>query len=107
MNYKLLIAYDVKEHALEDYYRFVITEFLPSASRLGLTMIEGWQTIYGDYPSRLIVFVAKDDKILQKALESNRWISIETKLDRFVEHYEKRVIKFKAGFQFFKPKSKS
>lgn len=103
MSHKLLISYDVKEYRLEDYYRFVMGEFLPRLQMLGLAMTEGWQTIHGNYPSRLLVFEARNSKSLHKALDSDVWDSVETKLKEFIVHYEKRVVKAKPNFQFFIP----
>ncbi len=103
MALKLLLAYDVKSHRAEDYYNFVMAEFLPRAQALGLVMTEGWQTAYGNYPSRLIVFAAQSDELLATILGSDEWDSIETKLGEFIINYEKRVVPARPNFQFFIP----
>lgn len=103
MDYKLLISYDIKEHRAEEYYRFIMGEFLPRAQAIGLVMIEGWQTIYGDYSSRLLGFSAESREQMERALLSDDWDSIETKLEEFITNYEKRVVPSKTGFQFFIP----
>ncbi len=103
MALKLLLVYNVREHRAEDYYRFVMGEFLPRAQALGLVMTEGWQTAYGKYPARLIGFAAQDDDILRRAVLSSEWDSIETKLGEFVSNYERRVVAAKPNFQFFIP----
>lgn len=103
MDYKLLLAYDVKPHKEEEYYRFVMGEFLPRAQAIGLTMTEGWQTVYGHYPARLLTFAAAEEETFQQAIQSEEWDSIETKLGEFIINYEKRLVPAKAGFQFFIP----
>jgi hypothetical protein len=103
MNFKLLLAYDIRSQRTEDYYQFIMGEFLPRVQALGLIMTEGWQTLYGDYPSRLLGFAARDDKTLQHVIQSDEWDSIETKLGEFVANYERRLVKAKPGFQFFIP----
>ncbi len=103
MALKLLLAYNVREHRAEDYYRFVQTEFLPRAQAIGLVMTEGWQTAYGHYPSRLLAFASQTDEQLRVALASDEWDSIETKLGEFITDYEKRVVYARPNFQFFKP----
>ena len=105
MSLKLLLAYDIKQHRVEDYYRFIMGEFLPRAQGIGLVLAETWQTTYGDYPARLIGFLAKDDSTVAEALTSDEWDSIETKLGEFVLNYEKKVVPLKNGFQFFSPRS--
>jgi len=103
MNLKLLLAYNVKEHRLDDYYRFVMQEFLPRAEQIGLVMRVGWQTVYGNYPSRLLEFMSEDDQTLRQALQTDTWDSIETKLGEFVTDYERRTVLHRPGFQFFIP----
>lgn len=104
INYKLLLTYNIKEFRLEEYYRFILQEFLPRARSIGLLMSDVWQTAYGNYPSRLVVFIAPhSDDSLKKALETDTWDSIETKLGEFVTDYERRIIRHKPGFQFFMP----
>jgi len=104
MMVKLLLAYDVKEYRQEEYYQFIIHEFLPRAQKLGLRFYHVWQTTYGDYPSRLVEFFAEDEATMRRALDHEVWDSIETKLGEYVTDYEKRVVKGKYNFQFFIPR---
>lgn len=103
MRVKLLLAYDVKEFQEEAYYQFIIHEFLPRAEVMGLKWRFTWQTAYGDYPSRLVEFLAQDEKTMRQALKNSEWDSIETKLGEFVDNYEKRVVRDREDFQFFIP----
>jgi len=103
MALKLLLSYDIKAHRMEDYYRFIMGEFLPRAQTVGLVMTEGWHTAYGDYPNRLLAFMAESDTAMEEALHSDTWDSIETKLNEFVTRYEKRLVPARPSFQFFIP----
>ncbi len=103
MVYKLLMVYDVRPNRLEDYRRFVMGEFLPRAQALGLVMTEGWQTAYGTYPARLLAFAAQDEETFRRAIYSEEWDMIETRLGEFVLNYERRVVAAKPNFQFFIP----
>lgn len=102
-NLKILLAYNVREQRFEEYYRFIMQEFLPRAQQVGLYMTGGWQTLYGNYPSRLIVLEAKEPDALESALGSDTWDSIETKLGEYVTDYERRTVRSRPGFQFFIP----
>jgi hypothetical protein len=103
MPVKLLVAYNVKQGDEETYYRFVVGEFLPTAQSLGLEMVEGWHTAWGDYPERLIGLVAEDHATLGTILADERWREIEEKLARYVTHYQRRIVPYRSGFQFLKP----
>jgi hypothetical protein len=100
-----MVTFDIKEHRVEEYYQYIMGEFLPRAQSLGLMLTDVYQTAYGEYPARMITFVAKDEETMNTALESDVWDSIETKLDEYVFNYEKRIVQLKKNFQFFLPKS--
>ncbi len=97
---KLLLAYDIPEQAQETYYRFVTGEFVPQVNHVGLELAEVWETVYGAYPRRLIVFVATDAAACKQALQSERFQRLEKKLLRFVKNYSKRMVPYKNQFQF-------
>jgi len=98
---KLLLSYNIRHERAEAYYRFVMSELLPRMQALGLVMTEGWRTVYGDYPARLIVFASQDAEVMRQALKSDEWDALETRLEEFVADYEMRVVTAKPNFQFF------
>ncbi|MBI4674520.1 MAG: hypothetical protein HY741_22980 [Chloroflexi bacterium] len=97
---KLLLEYDIPDEVQETYYRFVTGEFVPQVNRIGLELAEVWETVYGDYPRRLIVFVAQDSAACTEALCSEKFQRLERKLVRFVKNYSKRIVPYKGQFQF-------
>jgi hypothetical protein len=97
---KLLLEYDIPDELQETYYRFVTGEFVPQVNRIGLELAEVWETVYGDYPRRLIVFVAQDQDVCAQALGSEKFQRLERKLLRFVKNYSKRTVPYKGQFQF-------
>lgn len=97
---KLLLEYDIPDEVQETYYRFVTGEFVPQVNRMGLELAEVWETVYGTYPRRLIVFVAQDHAACKEALDSDKFQRLERKLMRFVKNYTKRMIPYKGQFQF-------
>ncbi len=97
---KLLLAYDIPLEQHESYYSFVTGEFVPQVNAIGLELAEVWETVYGDYPKRLIVFVAQDRETANQALNSERFKRAEKKLKRYVENYSCRLVNYKPHFQF-------
>ncbi len=98
--FKLLLTYDIRPEVRESYYSFVMGEFIPQANALGLELAEVWETVYGDYPKRLIVFVASDQEIINQAMCSDRYKRMEKKLMHYVLNYSCRTVKYKPHFQF-------
>lgn len=97
---KLLLSYDIPQDLQQTYFNFVTGEFVPQANSIGLELAEVWETVYGDYPQRLIVFVAQDAQAATQAVTSDRFKRMEKKLKRFVQNYSCRVVKYKSHFQF-------
>lgn len=106
MEVKLLIAYDIKPHREAEYYRYVLGEFLPTLQNMGLIMVEGWHTAYGDYPMRLIAFRVQDKAVLQKVLDSEEWRAAKERLLKLIRDYEQQIVVARGPFQFFIPDSR-
>lgn len=103
MDVKLLLAYNIKPNLEAEYYRFVLSEYLPALQNAGLYMVEGWHTAYGDYPVRLIGFHADSLAELQAIMTGNVWHEAKEKLSKYVRNYEERIVPAKNMFQFFIP----
>lgn len=106
MEVKLLLTYDIKSSREAEYYRYVMGEFLPALQNLGMYMIEGWHTAYGNYPVRLIAFQTNSESEMQTVLKSSEWQKAREKLLKLVRNYEQRVVPAKKTFQFFIPNQK-
>ena len=98
--YKLLLAYDVSSEHLQDYYRFVLGRYVPVMQAMGLEMSDAWHTAYGDFPNRLIGFVARDTETLERVVENESWLALNDELRQFVTGFEYKVIPYREGFQF-------
>ena len=98
--FKLLIRYNVKSTTNEDYFQFVINEFIPAMQELGLYMIQVYHTAYGNYPLRQLEFVAEDLDTVREAMKSEAWKQLHDKLDHYISDYDQKLVKFRDGFQF-------
>jgi len=103
MDLKLLLAYNIKPNFESEYYRYVLSEFLPALQNIGLYMVEGWHTAYGDYPVRLIGFQTNSGEDVRQVLRRAEWKEAKAKLLEYVRDYEERVVTAKNMFQFFLP----
>lgn len=97
---KLLLTYDPDPTQQDEYYQFVLGEFVPGLQELGLPMSEVWHTAYGEYPLRLIAFVAEDHATMQGILDTPAFRDFERRLRQYVTNYERRVVALKDRFQF-------
>ncbi|MEJ5223141.1 MAG: hypothetical protein WHV44_01710 [Anaerolineales bacterium] len=100
MPVKLLMTWDIAPEHDQEYFEFVIREFIPGIQRLGLEPLEAWATVYGNYPQILVAMLAPDLFSAQRALNSGDWKSLREKLMGFVNNYSYKVVDARSGFQF-------
>lgn len=98
--YKLLLTYDVSADHLQEYYRFILGRYVPVMQAMGLEMSDAWHTAYGDFPNRLIGFMARDSETLERILYNESWFALNEELQQFVTHFQYKVIPYREGFQF-------
>ena len=98
---KLILTYDILPETQDRYYQYVLGEMVPAVQSMGLYMSGAWHTAYGEYPVRLIEFIADDQAALNDVIESPAWGRLETRLQEFVTHYSKKVVRLREDqFQF-------
>lgn len=98
---KLILTYDILPEALDSYYRFMLGELVPAVQKLGLYMNGAWHTAYGNYPIRLVEFIAEDRAALSAVLDSPAWEQLETRLQEYIFNYRKKVVRLRDDqFQF-------
>lgn len=97
---KLLLSFDPVPELQEDYFQYVLGEFVPTLEHLGLRMCEAWHTAYGAYPLRLTGFSAPNRRAMEDILSSEDFQQLEERLQDYVENYERRVVPMRGNFQF-------
>jgi hypothetical protein len=100
MPVKLLMTWDIAPEHEQEYFEFVIGEFIPGVQHLGLEPTEAWATIYGEYPQIMVAMLAPDLPDAQRVLNSVEWGKLREKLFTFVKNYTTKVVPAKGGFQF-------
>ena len=100
MSVKLLMTWDISQDHEQEYFEFVIGEWIPGIQRLGLEPTEAWATIYGNYPQIQVAMLAPDLPNAQRILNSTDWEHLRDKLFQFVKNYHYKVVPAKGGFQF-------
>jgi len=100
MSVKLMMTWDIAPEHEQDYFEFVIGEFIPGVQRLGFQPVEAWATIYGDYPQIQVGILAEDLPGVQQVLRSEGWIQMQDKLLALVKNFSYKVVPARNGFQF-------
>ncbi len=97
---RLLLSYNIIPQYQQEYMNFVINEFLPALETIGLKNAGVWHTVYGNYPIRLLVFVSEDPSAMKRALATDKWENMESRLKTFVTDYTRRVVPLDSRCRF-------
>ena len=100
MTVKLVMTWDIAPEHEQDYFEFVINEFVPGVQRLGLQPAEAWATVFGDYPQIQVSILAEDLPEAKRALNSDGWTQLQDKLFALVQNFSYKIIPARSGFQF-------
>jgi hypothetical protein len=102
MTVKLLMNWDIKPGKDQEYFEFVVREWVPGIQKLGLQPTGAWYTVYSrskDAPQILTEGVTKDLSTMRGILESHEWISLSEKLNDYVQNYKQKIVHVTGGFQ--------
>jgi hypothetical protein len=98
---KLILTYDIIGETQDRYYQYMLGEMVPAVQSLGLYMSGAWHTAYGDYPVRLVEFIANDKAALEDVLDGPTWQKLEARLQQYVVNYNRKVVRLRDDqFQF-------
>ena len=100
MTVKLLMSWDIAPEHEQEYFEFVIGEWIPGIQRMGLEPTEAWATIYGEYPQIQVALLAPNLPEALRVLNSMDWTHLRDQLFTFVKNYSYKVVPAKGGFQF-------
>ena len=100
MPVKILMTWDIVQDNEQEYFEFVISEFVPGVQRMGFQPLDAWATLYGDYPQIQVGMIASDAETAQRMLDTAEWISLREKLFGYIENFSYKIVPAKTGFQF-------
>ncbi len=99
MAVKLMMTWDMLPGREQEYFEFIVREFLPGMQTLGLETSDAWLTMYGRHPQIATAAQMPSLAEMQRVLGSPEWQSLVNRLLDFVEHYDYKIIEARAGFQ--------
>ncbi len=102
MNVKLLMNWDIKAGRDQEYFEFVVREWGPGISRLGIELSGLWFTAYSHdsgKPQIMAEAIAEDLNTMRRILVSEEWKELHTRLLQNVDNYTQKVVKTSGEFQ--------
>jgi hypothetical protein len=97
---KLIMTWDIMPEREQEYFEFVVREFIPGVQRLGFELSDAWATVYGSQPQILVGAIIPSKGRAQQLLDSSEWRSLHNQLQDFVHNYDQKIVDATGGFQF-------
>ena len=87
----IFFYWDIKPDKDKDYMNFIFNDYLPSMSRLGITVSDGWLKIAGEGSQIIALGESEDSATAINALKSREFRATETRLLAYVDNYSKHL----------------
>jgi hypothetical protein len=99
---KLLMYWDIKPEREQDYFEFVVREWVPGITRLGLEPSGAWYTAYSHNKQPQIMAEGMADNLatMRNILKSKDWQRLHERLLEYVSNYDHKVVRVTGEFQF-------
>ncbi len=99
MAVKVLMTWDILPGQEQEYFEFVVRDFIPGMQRMGLQTQQAWFTMYGDQPQIMAEALMPDLPEMQALLASDDWSDLKLQLMDYVEDFDIKVVQARKGFQ--------
>ncbi len=100
MAIKIIMTWDISPEREQEYFAFVVREFIPGVQRLGLELKDAWATVYGTRPQILVGALLPTVAKAHQIMRSSEWVSLHNQLEDYVINYTERIVEAHGGFQF-------
>jgi hypothetical protein len=96
---KLIMTWDILPGREQEYFEFVVRDFIPGMQKLGLEVSDAWFTMYGEQPQIMAAAQMSNLNSLNRVLASDEWQELTRLLLDYVENFQHKIVPAKAGFQ--------
>jgi hypothetical protein len=96
---KLLMTWDIQPGREQDYFEFVVREFLPGMQTIGLEPSDAWFTKYGNQPQIMVAAQMESQEIMENLLRTTEWSNLIGRLLDYVTNFQLKMVPARSGFQ--------
>ncbi len=100
MQGKLIMTWDINPEHEQEYFEFVVREFLPEIQKQGFQLSDAWVTVYGQQPQIMVAAVLPSIGQIKDVTASDQWASLISRLMDFVTNFKEKIVPATSGFQF-------
>ncbi len=96
---KLIMSWDIIPEHEQDYFEFVIRDYIPGVQRLGCELSDAWATVYGTKPQITVGVIIASARKARQLLLSEDWLSLNNRLQDFIQNYTMKMVYARNSFQ--------
>jgi hypothetical protein len=96
---KILMTWDILPGKEQEYFEFVVRDFIPGMQGMGMEPSDAWYTMYGERPQIMVTAKLASIDTVQQILDSTEWQDLGKRLLDYVENFEYKVVQARDGFQ--------
>jgi hypothetical protein len=93
------MTWDILPGREQEYFEFVVRDFIPGMQRLGLEPNDAWFTMYGDQPQIMASAQMPTLGALNEVIDSPAWSDLTRLLMDYVENFNYKIVPARTGFQ--------
>ena len=97
---ELIFTWDIAPDREQDYFEFMVREFIPGVQRLGFELTDAWATVYGSQPQIMVGVVLPSISKARQVMRTSEWNSLYNKLLDHVVNFSSKIVEARRGFQF-------
>ena len=99
---KLIMNWDIGYGKDQEYFEFVMRDWVPATTRLGIKVVGAWFSVYiaEESQPRIMAEALTDDlPTMREILGSEDWKDTHKRLMEYVENYTQKVVYVNGDFQ--------
>ena len=100
MAVKVVMTWNIQENHVQEYFDFLVREFVPKMNRYGIELSDAWSTVYGERPQVMLCAVLPDVMEAERRLAVPEWQALTDKLQDYISDFQMKIVPAKTGFQF-------
>jgi hypothetical protein len=99
MAVKLLLTWDILPGREQEYFEFVVRDFIPGVQKMGMEPSDAWFTVFGDQPQIMVAMQSASMENMEIILKSSDWDALKNQLLDYIEDFKYKIVPARPGFQ--------
>lgn len=96
---KIIMTWDITPEHEQEYFEFIIRDYIPGVQRLGCELTDAWATVYGTKPQITVGMILPTARKARQLLQSEDWLALNNRLQDFIQNFAIKMVYARNSFQ--------